>query len=542
MRNKDEFKALVEERAAAQKRAAIAAARRRKLILSGVATVVLCIVVALPTLGLFTLPADVAEDGIVTTAKNNGADNIPPSDAEMAPTVTTPEFAPDDSEDDDFAEQPPLESGIPEGIEPTPDGSDPDLRPPFSDDQPNQDSPALESITDPVVGIKAVNRLVGLTPETVEDRKIDDAFKEAYMDFAVRLFQDADGIKDEDNLCFSPLSAMLALAMTANGAEDQTLAEMGALLGGTLSIEELNATLRTWVNKMVVRQYSQSTFSVANSIWVRQGVFNASPTFLQTNANYYQADFYEAPFDDSTADDINLWIKYHTNGLIKKMVEEINPNTMMYLINTLYLNAAWSDAYDDAQLSKGIFHGSDADTAATMMASVESNYLSMEGAIGFKKYMDGYTFAAILPDEGVDAGAFVASLTGEQLQAFLQSGTRAEVHAKLPSFSYGSSIRLTEILKSYIPTAMDPQADFLKMGETIHGNTLFIGNVQQNTVITLDKNGICAAAATIVDAPTGAEPPDALPIYYVTLDRPFVYAILDNATGLPIFIGVVEQL
>ena len=29
---------------------------------------------------------------------------------------------------------------------------------------------------------------------------------------------------------------------------------------------------------------------------------------------------------------------------------------------------------------------------------------------------------------------------------------------------------------------------------------------------------------------------------YVYLDRPFVYAIVDNATGLPLFVGVVTAL
>ena len=81
------------------------------------------------------------------------------------------------------------------------------------------------------------------------------------------------------------------------------------------------------------------------------------------------------------------------------------------------------------------------------------------------------------------------------------------------------------------------------MGETVTGNTLFVGNVQQNTSITLGQNGICAAAGTIIEAPDASNPPpDELPVYHITLDRPFVYVIVDSATDLPIFIGAVEQL
>jgi serpin B len=80
------------------------------------------------------------------------------------------------------------------------------------------------------------------------------------------------------------------------------------------------------------------------------------------------------------------------------------------------------------------------------------------------------------------------------------------------------------------------------MGETIHGDTLFIGNVQQDISIKVGKNGIAAAAGTIIDVPATALPPSTLPVYEITLDRPFVYLITDNTTGLPVFMGVVEQV
>ena len=31
-------------------------------------------------------------------------------------------------------------------------------------------------------------------------------------------------------------------------------------------------------------------------------------------------------------------------------------------------------------------------------------------------------------------------------------------------------------------------------------------------------------------------------LYSVILDRPFIYAIVDNATGLPLFVGAVAAL
>jgi serpin B len=555
MRNKEQFKALVEERAAAQREAAALLSRRRKIALRSAVAVVLALIilpVGLHLLGSPDLGGLSNNDMPVPNATMEDGKEPPILDHLPEQTPGVPEGSDDEDGDrfDPEEEGTPQAPGSPE-VTQKPEGpldpeepDDPTFpAPPHSDDQPGQDSPVLESITDPVKGIYALNHLVGLKREPVADRKADDTFRKAYYDFAVKLFQDSNASKSGDNHCFSPLSVMLALSMAANGADGQTLAEMEALLGGGLSVDELNATLRTWLTAMMQREYSISTLNAANSIWVREGIFKVNPAFLQTNANYYRSDFYEAPFDDSTADDINRWINHHTNGMIEKMVDEIDDRTMMYLINTLYLDAVWQCKYRDENLSEGIFNGTSGDSIVTMMYAEEEYVLSMDGAIGFSKALDGYSFVAILPDEGIDIGDFVASLTAEQLQAFRGSSSRAEVHTKLPSFSYDSSISLTDLLKAYIPSAMNPlTADFSKMGETIHGDTLFIGNVQQDISIKVGKNGIAAAAGTIIDVPATALPPSTLPVYEITLDRPFVYLITDNTTGLPVFMGVVEQV
>ena len=523
MKNIHEFKTLVEEKATAQKRAAILSAKRRRVAGAGIASLALAIAILLPTFGMLYPTAPSEETGAPLTENMSSL-----LEKHEIQSTAKPPF---------LGINPDTESeGVPEK---EPSTSEPLPNPPFSDE-----SSALSPFDKPLKGLTAINRLEGLTAQAVAERKVDKAFTDAYLNFALTLFKDANGVKNSENLCFSPLSIMLALAVTANGADGITLAEMEDFLGGELSIEELNATLRTWMNKMQNRSYSISVLNAANSIWVRQGAFNPTPAFLQTVADHYRTALFEAPFDDSTVEDVNLWISYHTGGMIEKMLTEIQEDTMMYIINTLYLDAVWATKYRDSQLSDGVFHGVNGDSDATMMYEEMNAYLSMEGASGFYKAMDGYAFYAILPDEGVEIDEFVASLTAEKIRAFCGSGIRAEVHTYLPSFSYDSSIDFTKILESYIPTALSPLlADFHKMRTTDDGDTLYVGSVQQNTSIKVGQNGIAAAAGTIIELPTyGDGPSEALPVYHITLDRPFVYLIVDELTNLPIFIGVVEQL
>ena len=58
--------------------------------------------------------------------------------------------------------------------------------------------------------------------------------------------------------------------------------------------------------------------------------------------------------------------------------------------------------------------------------------------------------------------------------------------------------------------------------------------------IEVDRKGTKAAAVTATVMPAGCAPD--LDIPSVRLDRPFVYAIMHNETGLPIIAGIVNKL
>ena len=68
------------------------------------------------------------------------------------------------------------------------------------------------------------------------------------------------------------------------------------------------------------------------------------------------------------------------------------------------------------------------------------------------------------------------------------------------------------------------------------GGNLCVGKVIQKVAINLDENGTKAAAATVAEVYTETAPK------YIKMDRPFIYAIVDDATGLPLFIGTVVNL
>ena len=110
----------------------------------------------------------------------------------------------------------------------------------------------------------------------------------------------------------------------------------------------------------------------------------------------------------------------------------------------------------------------------------------------------------------------------------------------MPRFSYDYGIEMSDALKALGMTVpFDAElADFSGLGHSSDGN-IYISRVLHKAYIAVDEKGTKAGAATAVEI---AETGEMLSIYAVTLDRPFVYAIIDDATGLPIFIGAVTDI
>ena len=161
--------------------------------------------------------------------------------------------------------------------------------------------------------------------------------------------------------------------------------------------------------------------------------------------------------------------------------------------------------------------------------------------MGFTRPYKGneYSFMALLPNEGVDIYDYAAGLTGESWLTLWENSYKRTVKASIPEFTYETELSLNKTLQALGAADMfNPLlADFSNMDET---QPIYCDAVKQKTFIQLDRNGTKAAAITI-EAPKGTSiaPQEEI---YITLDRPFIYAIVDNETHLPLFLGMVTNL
>ena len=136
-----------------------------------------------------------------------------------------------------------------------------------------------------------------------------------------------------------------------------------------------------------------------------------------------------------------------------------------------------------------------------------------------------------------DFGHFVSSLTGEKLLSALSGVSHEEVILSMPKFAYDCSYQLVPVLEKLGITDVfsQKQSNLSALGSCPNGDNLYVDQVIHKTRIEVGEAGTKAAAVTAISVvkATGMERQPKR----VVLDRPFVYAIVDDATGLPVFIG-----
>lgn len=351
--------------------------------------------------------------------------------------------------------------------------------------------------------------------------------------------------QEAENPVLSPLSAYLCLAMLMPGANENTKAEFEKILGADWDyVSALAADIAAQFEKTG----GSTKLDLANSIWTDDDKAVIEEEWLKTVKAYFGPDIYSADLpSDGALKAINKWVNDKTNGMIPKLHDEnYDKDTIMVLLNALYMKAEWAHKFEgqdtyDREFTKA--DGSAVTVPFMNMFEAYESYIKTEDAEGIMlPYDDGrLAFIALKPGSG-DARGYASSLTGAKLKELI-AAAKADtfVTVNMPKFSTGYSVYLTDALKAMGMTdAFDPDlADLTGAGRGVDG-PLYISYVFQKVKVDVNEEGTEAAAVTeIATAERCALPADE-PIV-LTFDKPFVYAIVDTETGVPLFAGVMEN-
>ena len=373
--------------------------------------------------------------------------------------------------------------------------------------------------------------------------------------FAFDLYQ-ALPKSDDGNLLFSPYSISQAFAMAYAGAEGVTEDEMADVLNISLPEDEFHPAFARLNLNLTEREYDEfftegeaSTFqlNIANAVWAQQG-YPFAPAFVDTLDAFYGSGFRDVDFTadpDGAREAVNDWVAEATEDRITDILAPgtIDPMTRMVLANAIYFNASWMMPFPDALTADAPFTLLDGTEVTVPLMNQSETVLYADGEnyqAALLPYLGGdMGMVVILPDEG--AFNEVDAVLDAEMFAELRDdlGPSGEVNVYLPRFEYEFDLQLGQIMAGLgmgsAFSALD--ADFSGMLAEPTGENLFIGEALHKAFIKVDEQGTEAAAATVLTMRATSVMPTE-PVTF-RVDRPFMFAIIDNQTDSVLFLGRV---
>ena len=353
--------------------------------------------------------------------------------------------------------------------------------------------------------------------------------------FQASIFNRMNKEKKGENLIISPLSIFQVLSLTTNGANGQTQSEMLDVLQSK-NMDELNQ-----INYDIISTFKKfSTIDIANAVMTK---------FTPIEDFNVIADKYLATSEPLVSvEQVNNWCSNKTHGKIEKILNYLNPQTIMILINAVYFKGEWLFQFETEMTRNLSFFNKGSEEVKVETMTQFENFRYYEDkkvqAIELKFKEDYMSAIIILPAEGTDINKYINTLSNsnEDYSKIINGLDYAKVHLQLPKFELTFSEELNQILidLGMYNAFSSKDADFSGLKEE---GGLYISQVIHKTYLKVNEAGTEAAAVTIISM-DGALPVEEK-IYDMKVNRPFLF-LLKNSK-LPsgydlVFMSKIEKI
>lgn len=356
--------------------------------------------------------------------------------------------------------------------------------------------------------------------------------------FSHRLFQTTD----DGEVALAPASISLAMGMAYAGADGATADEIATVFHYPDEAIHALGALQTALGtrKAEFEDGKSLELNLVNDLWVQEG-HSIGEAYQARMAQAFDAAARPVDFEGSPDDArrvINSHIAEQTRDKISELLSEgmITEQVRAVLTNAIYLEAPWMHPFEQAATNPGTFHAPEGDVEVSMMWQCESfRTFSGDGFEALELPFEGDTLATIvvLPDAGriqhvasdLDADRFAQMLDGLEY-------TYTDI--RLPRFTVRKHLSLRTVLEDMgMPGAFSRDANFDDISPEFS-----IDEVIHETYIDVDEYGTQAAAASAVVMFGRGAPEDPTPF---VVDRPFLFYIVDNASGAILFAARISD-
>ena len=379
-------------------------------------------------------------------------------------------------------------------------------------------------------------------------------FINRYNELATLFLQSFNTEKHGENFVFSPFSILSILSVLADATGGLTrqeildalydqmqqgdIAEQLCETGNILSkIDYDNIIADEWrlMQKKNALDFSRH-MNISNAMFVREDYGETiHQEFIERFREMYGGLIFET---NNIAGAMKAWLTAIGKGYLEIPQEPFTSEEIMTLVNAVFFDAMWMAPYKNKDVKKRVFTNIDATkSTVNMMYGTETTYVENEQAIGFVKEFQqcDYSFMALLPrKKGPEA--LQNLIRTVNFQHLMNRPTYASVRAGIPEFTIESEENLKQACADMgITEVLTPNADFSPLTTA----ELPAKKMIHRAKIAVDRNGVKAAAATLVTLCLGLPPEEKKE---VILNRPFVFAIMHRSMYIPVFVGIVNQM
>ena len=353
---------------------------------------------------------------------------------------------------------------------------------------------------------------------------------------------------------YSPLSITYVLGMVNDAATGQTEKELEQTLGfhegGIKAVNEYCKKLIDGLPKVD----ESVKLNIANAIFLNKH-YTLKEQFQKDMNDYYDAKAEALDFSSpQTLEHINGWCNDKTKGMIPKILDEVNPYMVSYLLNAIYFKADWASKFDPKNTKEETFTTEKGSTTLPMMhQNVLISYLKTNtySAVILPYGNSLWNMTVMLPEEGATTDEIIKEVAQSSVlnnRGWCETGGNFfrgyEVDLKLPRFETASDTDELDVKnglvglmqKMGIKLAFD--SDFAEIPNMCEDRNLYISMMRQKAKIKVNEEGSEAAAVTVAGMNlTTAVGPQEYPKATFHVNRPFVYVISEASSGVILFVG-----
>ncbi len=385
-----------------------------------------------------------------------------------------------------------------------------------------------------------------ITTASQQDKQLDndtsalsqDELLDNNNDFACNLFRTIYERQGYGTFVVSPISVSYVLGMLNEGASGKTRQQITNVLGLSGSTQKINEYFKTMIHK-VSRADSNVTLQLANCIDVNSAMgIRLIPQYKADMQQYYDAQIDALDFTKrSSLDKINNWCNKHTGGVIPFAVDRLEPNAVMYLLNTIYFKANWTEEFNPEDTRYMKFRTPYATVVKHKMMYRQTRTRYGKNEICQMLYLPygnkDFGMYILLPVKGKTTADIIQRLSARELEQQLNRMKDENVDILIPRFFTSSEATLNHVLSAMgMPLAFTSRAELTNMAQGT--KDLYVSLIKQRTTIEVNEKGTEGAARTLLRALKDGEPPKIVNFHAT---HPFVYLIIEKRSGAIFFMG-----